>query len=156
MTDDKLIEKITTFLSKELFHNMKDVAIFKNDDGTYEFFNRYNITESKDGYVVQLKYNSVTKNFSSLKNAVTWCIFENRNKFDRASRIEHLDRMLGGTELSIDLHKRLIKKASTVESKLIYLAKLSEEQIQRKNMLKEMAFYISESKQWQTQKFATK
>ena len=34
MTDDKIVAKVTSFLSRELIKNMGDVAIFKNKNGS--------------------------------------------------------------------------------------------------------------------------
>lgn len=155
MTDDKLTAKISSFLTREFF-KVSNIAIIKNDDGSYEFFNRYSISENPTGYKVESKYNSEIRYFASLKNAVTWCIFENRNKFTQAKRIEYLDQMISGNETAIDLHKKLIRKSQNLEHKLIYIAKLSEEQIRKKQMVQEMASYIAESNTWQTRKFATK
>ena len=152
----KIIEKVSEFLSKEFQNKVRGIAIFQHEDGTYEFFNKYYIKEDSTGYQVSFKYSSTVKLFNSLKNAVTWCIFENRNKFGKAQRIEHIDKMISSTELNIQIHKRLIQKSKALESKLIYIAKLNEDQIKRKSYIKEMSDYINESKQWQTQKFATK
>jgi hypothetical protein len=91
-----------------------------------------------------------------LKNALTWCIFENRTKFSQARRIEYLDNMIAGTEVSIEVHKNLIKKTTNTESQLIYIAKLSEEQAKRKLMIQEMTSFMNESKKWQTRKFVAK
>jgi hypothetical protein len=154
--NDIMLNKISQFLTKEFLQNMSSIAMVQNNDGSYEFFNRYKVQKIKIGYEVQLKYNSDVKLFSSLKNALTWCIFENRTKFMQARRIEYLDSMIAGTEVSIEVHKNLIKKTTNVENQLIYIAKLSEEQAKRKLMIQEMTSFINESKKWQTRKFVAK
>lgn len=154
--NNKLKEKVTQFLAKEFQYRVGDISIFVNDDGTYEFFNKYYIKENPNGYEVTCKYNSDVRLFSVLKNAVAWCIFDQRNKYAKAARIEYIDKMIGSTELSILLHRKLIQKSKDIENKLIYSAKLNEDQLKRKTYIIEMAGYINESRQWQTQKFATK
>jgi hypothetical protein len=154
--NDVTLNKISQFLSKEFFNNMSDVAIIQHEDGSYEFFNRYIVHQVKTGYQVHLKYNSDVKLFSSVKNALTWCIFEHRTKFMQARRIEYLDSMIAGTEASIEVHKNLIRKTTNTENQLIYIAKLSEEQAKRKQMVQEMTSFINESKTWQTRKFVAK
>lgn len=154
--NDKLLTKVNKFLSKELFHNMNDIIIFQNDDGSYEFFNKYNVIKEEYGYQVFSKYNSETHRFSSLKSATAWCIFENRNKYVQAKRIKYLDQMISGSEVSIEMQRNLLKKAKETESKLIYAAKLNEEQHKRKRMITEMQSYIRESSRLQTQKFSHK
>jgi hypothetical protein len=154
--NDIMLNKISQFLTKEFLQSMSNIAMVQNTDGSYEFFNRYKVQQVKIGYEVHLKYNSDIKLFSSLKNALTWCIFENRTKFSQARRIEYLDNMIAGTEVSIEVHKNLIKKTTNTESQLIYIAKLSEEQAKRKLMIQEMTSFVNESKNWQTRKFVAK
>ena len=154
--NDKLVEKINQFLSKELFHKMGDIAIFKYKDGTYELFNKYCIVEEKGYYVIKPKRGIDIKNFSSLRNAVTWCSFDNRNKLIQANRIAYLDTMISGLDANIVVHKHLISRSKDLENKLIYIAKMSEEQAKKKHMVEEMSSFITESKNWQTRKFATK
>jgi len=154
--NNKEIEKVTQFLNKEFVSKLGDVAIFQNEDGDYEFFNRYVISKANNGYDITLKYGSEIVHFSSLKSAVTWCIFDLRNKIVKTKRIEYLDKMVSGAELNIELHKKLVKKAKDLESKFIYLAKLSEDENKRKSYLLELSRYITESKILQTQNFTVK
>lgn len=149
-------EKVSSFLDKEFNRRIGDVAIFQHEDGTYEFFNKYWIKELSSGYKIIYKYNSEEKFFSSLKNAVSWCIFDSRLKLEKTKRIEYLDKMIAGTELNIQQHRFLAKKAKDLESKLIYLAKLSEDQNKRKSYLAELSKYLAESKRLQAQNFAKK
>lgn len=154
--NDKLVERISQFLSRELFHKMGDIAIFKYEDGTYELFNKYYIIEEKGYYSIKPKHYENTKTFSSLRNAVTWCSFDNRNKLTQANRIEYLDTMISGLDANITVHKNLINKTKDIENKLIYIAKMSEEQTKKKFMVEEMSSFINESRNWQTRKFAAK
>ena len=64
--------------------------------------------------------------------------------------------MLGGVELSINIHKSLLKSSKNLESKMIYLAKLGEEQAKRRNMLQEITACVNESRYLQTQRFGNK
>jgi uncharacterized protein YchJ len=64
--------------------------------------------------------------------------------------------MLAGTEVSIEVHKNLIRKTSNTENQLIYIAKLSEEQVKRKQMITELSSFVNETKSWQTRKFVAK
>ena len=151
MTD--IADKVLEFLMKEFYQNMTDVAIFKNDDGSYELFNKYYISKTTNGYKVSLKYFSQQKIFASLKNAVTWCIFENGNKYSQAKRIEFLDQMIEGMEMNMEVHKRLIKKTKDADSRIIYVSKLVEDQAKKKKMVKELASYVTEAKTAQAKKF---
>ena len=154
MDDRKAIAKLTDFFSKEILHGPGGISIFRNDDGSYQVFNTYTLHNDEFGCVVNSRTNDKSLLFASAKTAITWCIFEKRNKIQTADRISHLDRMITGIDISIGMHRRLIKKSKDYNSRLIYLAKLTEEQEKRKHMIKELDKYINDSKVWQTKKFA--
>ena len=154
MFNKKVINKVTDFLAKEFTKGVNGVAIFKNEDGTYELFDKFNITPKEQSFIVTVNYDK--ESFSSLKNAVTWCVCENQQKYVRAKRVKYLDDMIGGTEVAIDMHKKLLKKSKDMEHTLIHLAKLSEERSKRASMIQEMDAYIKESIYWQNKKFAVK
>lgn len=154
--EDIALNKVTQFLRKEFFNKMADIAMMQNDDGSYEFFNRFTVYPVSNGYQVQVKNNSDVKLFSSLKNALAWCIFESRTKYSQARRIEYLDSMIAGADVNIQVHRNLLKKSTDTEYKLIYAAKLSEEQNKKRQMVQEMTGFINESNNWQTRKFAAK
>lgn len=154
--NDKIANRIAEFFNNKLLNKVGDVSIFQNDDGSYELFNRYYITHNSNGYKITLNYNSDEKLFSSLKNAVAWCIFENRKKYQKAQRIEYLDKIIIGIEVNMEIHRRLIKRSKDTETKLIFIAKLSDEQSKRKRLISEIQGYIDESKILQTKKFDAK
>mgnify|MGYP003332683708 FL=1 len=87
--------------------------------------------------------------FYSLKNAVTWCIFQKRNKLREANRVEYLDKSLESIRNMIVWHKTLIKKVTDPEIRLIYLAKLSYDDSKRRTLLKELNSFLQEGKGWQ-------
>lgn len=151
-----MINKIEQFFQKELANKLRDIAIMQHEDGSYELFNKYIVAEQKNGFDVTPKYSDDCRAFSSLRSAVTWCIFDHRDMFVKAKRIEYLDQIISGTEVSILIQKKLINKSKDLESKLIHIAKMSEEQNKRKLMLTEMVSFMNESRNWQSRKFATK
>ena len=153
-TNTPLTTKMSTVLQDEL-SSMKDIVIFKVDNDSYELFNRYSVClDSNGNCVVNVKNISNKKYFSSLRNAVTWCIYNNTNKFGEANRVEELDLMLCSMETAIKLHKNMIQKSKNTDASLIYAAKLSEEQLKYKTMKKEILAYIKQSKIWQDSKYA--
>jgi hypothetical protein len=50
----------------------------------------------------------------------------------------------------------LYKKAKTPDDKLIYLAKLNEDRLRKKSVIKELEEYVSESNIWQSKRFNRK
>lgn len=138
-----------------LANKIKDVFIVKEYDGSYNLFGTYiinleksgifKITNMLDPYAEQVE-------FSTLKYAVTYCVFEKNRRDKETKRLKELDRYIGGLEVSIAQHKKLMNSRE-IPDKFIYLAKLSEDQLRRKNALKEIDSYASISKHLQTKKY---
>lgn len=154
MINDINIQKISSFLETQVFKNLEDIVIFKNDSGSYELFNRYLITITDNGYTVSYINGSQIKNFYNLKNAVTWCVFDKRNKFSKTKRVEDLDRMIGSAEFNMAVHKKIMSTSKDIDTKLINLAKYNEEKLRKKVMSAELVSYIQESKNYQNSQFA--
>lgn len=156
MTNEKVVNRITGFFDKSFVGKTSDLSIFLIDDGTYEVFGKYYIKKSNDSYFITGKFNFFEISFSSLKYAITWCIFDKQNKIDKTKRIALLDKMISSCDLAINVHKKLLKTSDELEYTLIHAAKLSEEKRKKYLMLQEMQDYMEESKRWQIQKFAIK
>lgn len=155
MTNNTDIIKVAEFLEREFSNRTGDISVFKNEDGSYELFNRYFIVPDKNkNFTVVIKHTDSCKVFSSLKVAVTWCIFESRRQIRESHRIEELDALLSGLDFSISLHKKLIKSNKDMEKKLIQVAKLSEDQLRKKSMQDELIDYIKNSIYWQKRRFS--
>lgn len=147
-------EKLNEFLSRIFVKDMLDVAIFRLDDGTLELFNKFKIEQKNEcSWTVKKKTTFLEKQFSTLKNAVTWCIYEHRNNVHTTNKIEEIDRLLVMLESSIQLHKILIKKCNDYDTRMIYYAKLGDEEFKKQALLKELSKFITESKIYQISKF---
>lgn len=138
---------------KELSNKISDLLIFRDEDGSYFLFGKYRIIPDNLGDFQVLTDNEFVHNFSSLKNAVTWCVFDKNKKYKDIRRIVELDDMLGGIDVSIAQHKRLVEKTVSYDDKSIYLAKLYEEKLKKRTWTEEINTYIKVSKNWQSKKF---
>ena len=96
------------------------------------------------------------KSFNVLKNAVAWCTYDKRNNIYDTNRIYDLDNKLSSIDAAILVHQRLAKKAKKLEEKLIYLAKLGEEKMEKKQIVEELDRYVESSKIWQSKQFNMK
>lgn len=152
MINEKRIEK---FVSQQLLENLQDIVIYQENDGSYKLFNAYSISKNSDKeYIVT--GNSTGAKFYVLKNAVSWCIFDKRNKMYEARRIAELDNKLVSIEVDINIHQNLFKKSKMTDDKLMYLAKLNEDRIKKKNIIRELENYVSDSNLWQKRRFNRK
>ncbi len=142
--------------NRELKNKIRDLLILRNEDGTYHLFGTYVIEPKNDLYkVVVNDENNNILIFSSLKHAVTWCVFDKNNKYKEVKRIAELDSLLGSLDVSIAQYKKLVKdKQKLPEDRYIYMAKLNEDKLKKQAALREINNYINLSKHWQTKKFA--
>ncbi len=138
-------------------NELQDIVIFQDTDGLYQLFNYYIIEKkSLNDFVVTTKTSHTTHIFYTLKNAVTWCIFDKQNKVYESKRIITLDNQIGGLEVDLAIHKKLFEKAKNIEDKLIYVAKLGEDRIKKNAIADELHSYVVSSKNWQIKRFNKK
>lgn len=153
---EKALDKFSKSLRTEDMIALRDTLIYQDADGTYNLYDSYTIRK-KEGYC-EVDSTTLSKplNFNNVKNAVTWCNFDKRNRISDSKRIIELDARLSGIETDIQLQQKLAKTAKDVESKLIHLAKLGEFKLKKVAMVKELTSYIDNSTHWQLGKFAKK
>lgn len=153
MMHNIITDRVNRFLEQE-YLEVGELSILRNEDGSYDLFNQYRITKKEQNiYEVSKIYGDQIYLVSSLKNAVTWCIYEKRNKWAISNRILEIDKKIAGIDVSMALHKRMIESSKDNDSKLVLLNKLNEEKIKKKSMLQELTEYINRSKLLQAKTF---
>lgn len=153
MISDKLLHKLTKTISNAEIEKLSELAIMQGPDGSYLLFNKYSIKKDKFYYNVEVSNVAGIKSFNILKNAVSWCTYDKQNKIYESNRIFDLDTRLASIDAEIQVHQNLAKKAKKLEEKLIYLAKLGEEKMEKKQITEELAGYVTSSKIWQEKRF---
>jgi len=154
MISDKLLHKLTKTISNQEMEKLSELAILQGPDGSYFLFNQYAIRKNNDCYIVEKDSIAGTKSFNVLKNAVSWCTYEKQNRIYESNRILDLDNRLASVDSEILVHQKLVKKAKNLEEKLIYLAKLGEEKMERKQITEELSGYVNSSRIWQDKRFS--
>jgi hypothetical protein len=154
---NKIDRKLDKMISNSEFAKLQDVVIFKDTDGTFNLFNKYHI-KKKDAtdIVVSLNNGDDVNSFFNMKNAVCWCVLDKIGKYQLADRVIDLDMHLSSVEVHISIHSRLFKKSKKTEDKLIYLAKLNQDKLQKTAMSEELSKYIQDSYNWQQKRFGLK
>jgi hypothetical protein len=142
-------------ITKDVANRIFDLLIVREDDGSYILFAKYIISPTIDGLfrVSDKDDRSVYSEFSSLKYAVTWCVFNNNKKYKEVRRIQELDDLISSLDVVIAQHQKLANKYYDTDDKFIYLAKLNENRLKKKQALVELNEYILISKYWQRKKF---
>ncbi len=157
MNDIELERKFNRMISYKEIENLQDISIFEMSKDSYIVFKNYRIVKkSKTDVEVFLTNGDLIHSFSSMRNAICWCIFDKRGKYVLANRIITLDRSISNEEVQINVHKNLFKKATKTEDKLIFLAKLNEDKFRRNTMYQELENYVGQSDYWQKKSFKLK
>lgn len=150
--------KLDQFLHRELTEDVKSMLITINEKGNYELFGKYTIVPTNRGYfnVVLVHPYAHTEEFTTIRNAVTWCIFDNHKKYREASRIKELDLRLCSKDMDIAVQKKILKKAKDMNTKWVHIIKLEEHTLRKRQIMEELNSHINTSKFLQLQKFKTK
>lgn len=156
MIDNNTIHRLSEVIPRGYIKSLQDIAIFQDENGDYNLFNKYVIQKTDNEYTVTIEHSFNTHAFSSLKNATVWCTLDKRNKILEANNMLVLDQRLAGLDSAIVIHSALVKKAKNDEDKLIYLSKLSQERAKKRKVLSEIDHYIQDSKRWQLARMTRK
>ena len=156
MISDKLLRKLTKAIPEAERKQLSELSIIQQPDGSYLLFSKYYIKKYDGYYVVEMDKIAGTKSFNVLKNAVAWCTYDKRNRIYESKRLYELDNKLSSVDAAMLVHQRLVKKSKKLEEKLIYLAKLGEEKMEKKQIIDELDSYVTSSKIWQTNQFNMK
>lgn len=149
--------KLDQFFSREINADLKDVLISCDRTGKYSLFGKYTIAPtSEEYYRITISGSNTTYEFASMKNALTWCVFSNSAKQREASKIQLLDMKLCGIDVDLAVHRRKLKLASDTFTKDIYIIKVQEDTIKRRQIVAEINSYINNSRQIQDRKFIGK
>lgn len=136
-----------------LKNKISDLFIVRENDGSYNLFGKYFIKKEMNTFRVFLEESKDPYEFSSLRNAVTWCVFEKNNKLKETKRIQELDELISSLDVLIAQHTKLVEKTKN-EDKYIYCAKLVENKYRKRQALSEIEEYANLSRYWQNKKFA--
>jgi hypothetical protein len=132
---------------------MKELFIVKEENGSYNLFGKYTIIkDTYDNYRIAIFEEDIRLGFSSLKNAVTYCVFDKNNKQKDGQRVFDLDQSVSSLDFSIAQNTKLYNNADD-ERKNILSAKIVEAKFKKKQALKEIENYVNLSKYWQIKKF---
>jgi hypothetical protein len=146
-------QKLETFFEKNLESNTMDISVIRLPTGDYVLFNCYLIKPTKGLYKVLVKEVDNNTIFSSLKVAVTWCIFHEKKRLQECKEIENLDFKISSIAIDLSQYNKILDKSKDAEVRMLYYSKL-ENSVERKKILEEkLNKYINLSKSWQHSKY---
>ena len=121
--------------------------------GGYELYGEYFIEQDSNTYTVSKKGTATVEKFNVLRHAVTWASMDKRGSYTDAARVILLDRLLEGATVDLQIHQNMYRKASDIEKKLIYSAKIQEDKLKKSQVTAELNTYITNAKNWQYRQF---
>lgn len=124
-----------------------------NIDGGYELYGQYFIKPENNRFIVSKLGTGSSETFNTLKHAVTWASLDKRGTYGDANRVLLLDKLLEGAVVDLSIHQNMYNKASDMEKKLIYSAKIQEDKLKKSRVTTELNRYITNAKNWQYSQF---
>jgi hypothetical protein len=123
-------------------------TLIKTDAGIL-IFGEYLIARIKDGYRIYTKNTFTEVEFSNIKNAFAWVIFDRAHRFKVCQRIVDLDAKISSLSVEIDLHRKSSTKSDTGKY-VILLNKIQDETLKRQELVKELENYLETAKHLST------
>lgn len=149
--------KLAKFIDSGLNSDIRDILVTKEAPNKYTLFGKYTIILNRRGfYKVFSTKTMMFYEFSTLKIATAWCVFDQLSRYSEGRRLESLDLKLSSISTDIAIHKNMIRSTVDPNAKYIYITKLQEDNHKRRQTLEEINFYINNSRILQEQKFRSK
>ena len=122
-------------------------------DGGYELYGEYFIKPEQNTFTASKKGTATSQKFNVLRHAVAWASLDKRGSYTDATRVVLLDQLLEGAAVDLQIHQNMYRKASDIEKKLIYSAKIQEDKLKKSQVTAELNTYIENAKNWQYRQF---
>ena len=127
-------------IARKLLPGLLSSVVYE-DDGIYVLYNAYEIVKNNGYYKVHKLRTGDLYEFSSLRNATTWCTLDWYNKIVESNRVLHLDSLLTSIDIDKKNHSRL-KSIGAQDLREIYKAKLLFDTGKQKHFQWELDKYI--------------
>jgi len=145
-------DRIDLFIHKEYKKDLINCSIIK-EGRSILLFNRYKISPTNIGYKVDMLRSSSNITFFDIKNALTYCIFENYQNYSEANHVVNLDRIINNYEFNVKLQQKMINNKISKDQKTIHLSKLLENLSKKKQAKEQMDKLINISRTLLLNKF---
>jgi hypothetical protein len=147
---DKNLLKLEKVISQEYIDELRDIIIYQDIDGSFNLYGKYTVIKTVDGvYKVNVDTTYTEQIFYKLTNAIAWCSFDKRKLYNKASRLQQLDRLVYSMDTEIQIQAKLLKKTKDPSNAIIYLSKLSNNKAKKRNFISELNYFITEYKNYQ-------
>jgi len=146
--------KVERFVKDQLTNTRTmNVLLLETDTDSYALFGKYTINKENNYYVVCTESGDKKRIFNTLKTAVTWCVFKERNRTLECKQIEQIDFKLSSLEVDILQKTKILNNLKDENFKLVFISKIEEDTMKKKLLLIQLNKLINMSKDWQTKRF---
>jgi hypothetical protein len=152
MAKKDFISTLKRVVKDRQLENLEQYLVF-DVNGGYELYGEYFIKPSNNRYTVSKMGTATSVQFNILRHAVAWASLDKRGSYTDANRMILLDQLLEGASVDLQIHQNMYRKASDVEKKLIYSAKIQEDKLKKTQVTAELNTYITNAKNWQYRQF---
>jgi hypothetical protein len=140
---NKVYQQLVTVVNST-YSKSAPKSIIKLDSGIL-VFGVYLIVKINNGYKIYTKYTFTEVEFSDIRNAFTWIIFDHTKKFKICQRIIELDSKISSLGVEIAIHKKASEKTD-IGRYVIMLNKIQDEQMRKQDFVIELENYIESAK----------
>ena len=152
MAKKDFISSLKKVVKDKQLENLEKYLVINVNDG-YELYGEYFIKPEFGNFTVSKIGTATSQKFNVLRHAVAWASLDKRGSYTDATRIVLLDQLLEGASVDLQIHQNMYRKASDVEKKLIYSAKIQEDKLKKSQVMAELNTYITTAKNWQYRQF---
>jgi hypothetical protein len=147
--------KVERFIKNQLTNTKTmNLLLLEIDTDSYALFGKYIINKENGFYVIYTESDDKKRIFNTLKTAVTWCVFKERNKTLECKQIEQIDFKLSSLEIDILQTTKILTNLKDENCRFIFITKIEEDSIKKRLLLKQLNRFINTSKDWQTKRFS--
>lgn len=152
MAKKDFINTLKRVVKDKQLETLEQYLVF-NVNGGYELYGEYFIEQDGSRYTISKKGTATVECFNTLRHAVAWASLDKRGSYPAANRLVLLDQLLEGASVDLQIHQNMYRKASDIEKKLIYSAKIQEDKLKKSQVSAELNTYITNAKNWQYRQF---
>lgn len=147
----KLNQEFDRMMRQEFPETVKNL-IFRDDDGVYHVFDKYQIIPTRQGFQVYCAANQVGV-FSSSKTAISWCIADKYQNFTLATELLDLDQKLFNVSNDIAVRAAIADRSTKWEFRDPIGIKLETKLIRKKQLENRLTKCVNWAKYYQQRGF---
>lgn len=116
-TTDKNYKKFRNLALQSLQSLSSNIIVKVNDD--FVVFGRYKISPTSDGYFNLYRHGTLVHEFTNSRNALAYCILENRARIEEAEHLLCQDKRLQRLDADIDRQSQIMRTTKDATRRML-------------------------------------